>query len=172
MRKLSYLSFIVAIFGLASCTVTEEIVCEPGKLTIMATGFTKADLDSAIVIRHAVGQAFGASTDTAATRVVQAGKDTLQLMVVPYYSARTPAPWPTGYLDAGADYQLYIPRMGVMYYFTEIKLAGNTRQTITRSRRDGKSYSCTNHVVSLAINKALFSVAHKDGFMSSVYISK
>ena len=170
MKKPFLLPFVAAMAALASCTTREEIICEPGKLTVMATGFTEAELDSAIVMRYDAGASFSNVTDTATVRVARKGGDTLQLMVVPY-AARTPVPYPNGYLEYGADYRLYIPKPGRWYDFSEIKFAGNTRQTVTHRKGDLKHYFCTNNVVSCKINGAVEHVQRADTD-DAVYISK
>ena len=170
MKKLLLVYGVAVTMAFASCTTTEEIVCEPGKLAVMATGFAAGELDSAIVVRYDAGTSFNNARDTARVQLAHRGGDTLQLMVVTY-AAKTPVPYPNGYLEYGADYRLYIPKLSRWYDFAEITLAGNSKQTIRHSKRDLKYYSCTNRVVSCVLNGSKTFVQQAD-IDDAVYVSK
>lgn len=165
------LSILAMSMTIVSCTTTEEIVCEPGFLGVYATGFTKADFDSAIVTRYTAGSSLSNVIDTAGVEVIHKGGDTAHLMIVPLAAARTPVPFPNGYLGYGADYRLYIPKLGRWYVFKDITLAGNTKQTIRHRRGELKHYFCTNHVVSCKVDGVNTFVQDGGGY-DVVYISK
>lgn len=171
MSLRSILSVVFLSVAVVSCSTTEEVVCDPGKLAVMATGFSDAELDSAIVIRYYAGSSFGNVADTSAARVSHESGDTVQLWVVPRAAMRTPVAFPNGYLEYGADYRLYVPKLNKWYEFSDIKLAGNTTQSIRHRKGDLKYYSCTNHIVGCKVNGAQAYV-QAGGTQDAVYLTK
>lgn len=139
------------VLTFASCSTTEEIACDTGKLAIMAVGFRESDFDSAVVVRYAANGSFTTPIDTAIAHDTRLGRDTFQLVIYKY-AAKTVAGYPNGYFEHGADYRLFIPRLGRSFSFTDITLAGNTHQTITHSKRDLVYHFCVNEVVSCSID--------------------
>jgi hypothetical protein len=146
-----FLWTLLLIITATSCTVSENIVCDPGKLAVYSSGYSQHDMDSAFVVGYNPGQAFATPRDTASVHFSSRGGDTAWLALY-RYEAKTPVPFPNGYLEYGADYRLYIPRLNRVYEFTEITLAGREKQTIMHSKRNMKYYTCTNEVVSFKVD--------------------
>lgn len=162
------LPVILAIITCLSCTTTEQIACEPGNIEINLTGFADSDLDSSIVIAYEAGT-FSRMIDTLVVAAAGAGNDTLSLTFLDKRQYRTIA---NHHPRVGCDYRLYIPKLNRWYDIANIILAGNTHQTITRRKNDGKFYFCTNPVVSCTLDNIRVMIMPVSIDAGKLFISK
>lgn len=175
MKNLFFVICIVLITVAASCSQTDTITCADGQLNIAATGFSNADLDSAIAIRYKPDNAFDSLIDTSKIYVQHNTSDTAYMM--PHFTDTVSgsAVSSNPYFLKGYDYKIYLPHLARWYSITNITLAGNTHQTITHQRGDLLAYGCTNKVISCAINGNNVPVVYNPGSanqVAQVYISK